>query len=768
MKSMLKLFNMYVRGLALVTFVSACGSSSDSSILQESSDPVTTPAVKLPDYNLVDSSLLEIQYFDVSERSNQNLAGLEDVFPVIIVKQPIKAVSGPDTYVTYGFAVDCKAGRDTAEVIKAFGLKGFNSGQQAVEPITEQVLINAYHIDEQPILRCDALKGAIRGANLFDSVFRVDVAGKVRFIARFNSTDPKISMKLYEVGCRNILDNFIVSDAPEYKRTALILQRTLAELPGISEIGILPCSASDAQPHIQSSEYYWFGNGAKTSASDVRLYTAPNNGNGTLRVLITNKQAFNIECTTSSDSDLQKAFNLPVTGTLKNLATTDADYQFIAKIKEQPTLFCPSPTRPNFATDAYFVENSFPRDLDYARKSPLLRLAKALGKTNGPDTLLEFGCEKAAALFEPKLLAKIKDDPNVLENVVVDSLDYIVREKNPGKLRTKRYFIGCHTDVSLDRIKQLYRDVYAKDIVGNASGPSPLWDLQKECMNNECSESTLASRWSDSIKKDDNEMKRIIFAAFQGEGEAFPSGLPKGRAPFPEELQYILDRVRAGQNLNPQYAELKKFLSTARFLDRDALAQSLMNHYGSEWALGITKNWTTKQFNESGRTFSLNDFAQFNEDNTPGWESWVASRAYLDRGLDDPSRGQSEKLAKVRNDSKTVGSLYKDFVKLLTNAAEECVNVDAKKPEESFQFLRKHINVQQPIGQWSNINEWFGPEGRKENNQTVGQLQFWGTNAWIDWWSDGKFPAPGKSLVKMRMNDSYFEDNKGSLKVCLR
>ncbi|MDQ3235157.1 MAG: hypothetical protein M3Q07_25395, partial [Pseudobdellovibrionaceae bacterium] len=376
---------------ALLVTVMSCDSEDSSSL----NDTRTPPAHAHLGEATIDSSLLEISMVSlVGPRSHPALAVLPKTFPVLVQNQKITDALGTVSFKPIGFAILCK-GRDPKDVATAFGNSFIDSNSTEM---TEDDLVTALEVDQQPILRCDALPGQGQGTPLFSQVFRVidQKTQKVNWLARFTGPSPQ-DKRIFEFGCQNTLDAF-------WRETSVpILKESLKDLPGSDDIVSLHCfNGAKALAQDQSVGSYPL----QTSSSNARLYRAQDNERGEQRVLISNGLTFKLKCG-ATDGDLQKAFGLMETGSIESIKSGDAAFEDYLKgeMDKQPVLTCASALNPNFASDAYHVFNEGPLDAATAARNPLLRL------TNAQDTLVQFECESAAQFFGSKLLSQLSDHP---------------------------------------------------------------------------------------------------------------------------------------------------------------------------------------------------------------------------------------------------------------------------------------------------------------------------------------------------------------------
>ncbi|HYX35124.1 MAG TPA: hypothetical protein VE954_18665 [Oligoflexus sp.] len=728
---------------ALLLLAAGCG--------HESSEPVSILAEDNPASTIswheaaIDSTLLEVRMFKLEGEISPALSELPSGgFPVVIMSQKKKDANGVDQKSLMGFAISCK-GRDPRAVARSFGEVFLDTSD--IEFITEKDLEQEYKISEQPFLSCDALNGEGQVAPLFSQLYRVmdQTQKKSHILARFNVSSP-LDKNLFEIGCQNVLNTFAKASDPMIP----IFKENLADIPGGDNISAFHCLSTASRlpqdlsiPAAQPRQLPF----------DARIFKVKDDETNVSRVLLTGGHAFRLSCQ-APDDRLQAAFGLPVTGELTTLDPSDAEFQdyLDGKIEEQPVLYCETPTRPDFASDAYKIVNQPEQPV------PLLRL-KAY-----QNTLVQFSCPSAAALF-----GKI---PGSLQNVTDQSLDYLVRSYVPGQPKAKVYSIGCAaSNLDAADIQKIYLDVHGREIA-----PDLQSSLLSECRLNPgvCSETWLEQKFVDALKKSKLDSADIVITAFAATLK---------RAPLPEELNYFARKFQAN-GMRPHSREIQDFLKTAQGLDRSTFVASLAYAFGTDYHDNFLDLWTTRRFDEPNLVITLDSLKTDHD-------AWIRKQ-FLDQNIKRVyelyfgTMPKDFQIAAVKKKitEKASTSLFQDINAMLQKVPTECVTVSPKKKDQPFQFLRPRSKLKSVTGTWSALADGtkkVGPAGHPgpytpnnwmANNLNLGRLLIAtknSANAWGGWagWKDG-LTFSKIAEVNMIINDKKdaFGDNSGSLTAC--
>lgn len=488
-----------------------------------------------------DSTLIGIKMFRVSDRVV--LADLPSVIPVIVFNQLKKNADGSEEFAPIGFAVNCKDS-DLLPLLNAFGKSFIAAGDS--EKISEEDLNTSFRVTEQPILRCDAVKGINQKAQLFSHVYRVidRQAHRAHYLVRFNAYSP-IDKRLFEVGCRNILDTFLNPTNGNPLPSIPLFKESLNDLPGADDIGALHCfQESSALPQDISLAYQK----AAAPRFDARLFRVQDAELGLTRVLLSGDKAFRLDCP-GTDAELQKAFGFPSTGNLETITAADKelfDQYLNGKIEEQPALECPSIWHPQFATDAYQVLNQNGADQRSSLNNPVMRL-----KTD-ESTLVQFSCESAARVFAGSLIEKLTADPGRMIQITKESLAHVPRKYVPGQLHAKFYQIGC----SPERGGPRREDIQTAFLRVFGTPAFPDWVEDHEV---KIKAQLKTFRYEDIVNYFVNDMAFSAHEVNMITGRAFLQA--KGRDPTAAERNLFANLILNQRKLRPHYSELVAHLT---------------------------------------------------------------------------------------------------------------------------------------------------------------------------------------------------------------
>ncbi len=324
----------------------------------------------------------------------------------------------------------------------------------------------------------------------------------------------------------------------------------------------------------------------------------------------------------------------------------------------------------------------------------------------------------------------------------------------------------------------MHRDAFAREPFDNE-----LTYWKQECRNKDglCTPEKMSAQLVATTRQNKDWIRGVIFTAFQGT-DGFPGAV--NRAPFPEELNYFMDQALNNSSHRPHYRELREFLKSTHFLDRNALFSHSALAFGSEIFLDKTDIWTAWQFDDPGRVFGPNDFRTTNEEAAMGSMEVIAKYAYDELWLAIPEPHQITRLQELRGSNSNQGFLFSDFVEILKSKQQECVNVDATQEAQYFPLVRQHTRVTGISGSWTVANNnwaYVGPDGhpgdhssytRLDANHNLGRLLLSTKNddgnwhTWVGW--NGSYGFASRTEIYAAMNDipGVYGDNGGSLSVC--
>ncbi|MDQ3232279.1 MAG: hypothetical protein M3Q07_10695, partial [Pseudobdellovibrionaceae bacterium] len=628
--------------MAMAMIGTSCHSGDPESSLQDASPGTSSNLGQA----VIDSTLLEVRMFQIAGERSLALQDLPKSFPVMIINQKKKAADGTEQYAPLGFAINCK-GRDPRAVVNAFGEAFLETDNP--ELITESELDDMFQVTSQPILRCDALKGNLQTSPMFSQVFRVidQAAGKVHHLVRFNASSP-MDKRLFEVGCQNIMDAFGQPQAGSIP----VLRESVKDLPGADDLGAIHCfnTASPLAKDLSIAHH-----AAVPYPFDARLFRVQDNELGLLRVLLTDGKAFRLNCT-ASDGELQKAFGFPETGKLSTITSADAPFtDYInGKVEAQPTLNCPSVSRPEFASDAYRISNQGQQDVASAVRNPLMRLKAA------EDTLVQFSCESAARFFAGKFIDRLVAEPALLQSMTLESSDYVVRKYVPGQLKTRKYKVGCGSDSmnpKLDDIQSAFVQVFGVSTSEEAL-KSFAADMKPKLSSFQLKD--IVDYFVYGMATSEFEVKNITERAFRA---------AKSREAHAEEKAFVADWILKQKKLRPHHDELVSYLRRIKDLPRAELIRSYMDVL-NEASEGGLKWWTGEMMSHPDVTYTYDYAVSAHVE----WllraeNSWnldhvidMAYQAALNRGIDNAARDKVRHW--IRND-RSVRAHYKELVNFI-------------------------------------------------------------------------------------------------------
>ncbi|WP_141735134.1 hypothetical protein [Oligoflexus tunisiensis] len=646
--------------MALAMMGTSCHSGNPDSTTKESPPPSHNLGQAL-----IDSTLLEVRMFQISGERSQALQDLPKSFPVLIINQKKKAADGTENYEPIGFAINCK-GRDPRAVVNAFGEAFLETDHP--ELITEEELEALFQVSRQPILRCDALQGSLQTTPMFSQVFRVidQAGGKVHHLVRFHAASP-LDKRLFEIGCQNIMDAF----GQPQGGSIPVLKESLKDLPGADDPGALHCfNTASALPHnlsipVHPAEEYPF---------DARLYRVQDKELGLLRVLLTGGKAFRLNCS-AADSELQKAFGFPETGKLDTITVDDeafADY-LNGRMEDQPVFHCPSVSRPEFASDAYRISNQGHQDPQAALRNPLMRLKTA------EDTLVQFSCDTAARFFAGRLIDRLITEPGLLQNMTLESRDYLVRKYVPGQLKTRKYRIGCASDAmgpKPEDIQTAFQQVFG--VRANEA-----WITQKaaeiKAQLSSFHLKDIVNYFVQGMAMSEFEVKNITERAFRK---------AKNREAWPEEKAFFADWILQQKKLRPHHDELVAYLGRVKELSREELIRSYMDVMNNASADGIAW-WAGEFMSHPDKTYTYESVVSSHiswlmlDENTGALDHIIrmAYKAALQWDIDSTCQ---EKIRNWIKKDRVVRAHYKELIGFIKQRALELI----PGPHAYFEALR--------------------------------------------------------------------------------